>query len=271
MHFVCGLSIKEIARRTGRDRNTVRRALRVDGAAEVSRAPAAVEAGSVQGGDPPAAREDPRLPGQRVRELIEPLGYPGGKTILDDYLREVRPLFAPPPRTFQRTVYRPGEVCQFDLWEPSRRGRGRASRAAPRLGGRRVSGLLARGRGRAGLLQGDAGPALGHRALSVVAGRAAGARWSGIARPASTAAADARRPSSPRSAASCGSAGGSASRPIRRPRASSSACRAIWRPTSSAAGRFANERDYQLQLDGWFDEGQRADAQDAALPARSTG
>jgi hypothetical protein len=32
----------------------------------------------------------------------------------------VRPLFAPPPRTFQRTRYRPGEICQFDLWEPSR-------------------------------------------------------------------------------------------------------------------------------------------------------
>jgi Integrase core domain len=30
----------------------------------------------------------------------------------------VRPLFAPPPRTFQRTLYRPGEICQFDLWEP---------------------------------------------------------------------------------------------------------------------------------------------------------
>jgi hypothetical protein len=44
-------------------------------------------------------------------ELIEPLGYTGSKTILDDYLREVRPLFAPPPRTFQRTAYRPGEVC----------------------------------------------------------------------------------------------------------------------------------------------------------------
>ena len=27
-------------------------------------------------------------------------------------------MFAPPPRTFQRTVYRPGEICQFDLWEP---------------------------------------------------------------------------------------------------------------------------------------------------------
>jgi transposase len=50
--------------------------------------------------------------------LIAPLGFDGGKTIVDDYLREVRPLFAPPPRTFQRTVYRPGEICQFDLWEP---------------------------------------------------------------------------------------------------------------------------------------------------------
>ena len=25
-----------------------------------------------------------------------------------------------PPRTFQRTVYRSGEICQFDLWQPSR-------------------------------------------------------------------------------------------------------------------------------------------------------
>ena len=23
-----------------------------------------------------------------------------------------------PPRTYQRTVYRPGEICQFDLWQP---------------------------------------------------------------------------------------------------------------------------------------------------------
>jgi transposase len=60
-------------------------------------------------------RRDPRLPGVRVRELIEPSGFVGGKTIVDDYLREVRPLFLR-PRTFQRTVYRPGGVCQFDLW-----------------------------------------------------------------------------------------------------------------------------------------------------------
>ena len=54
----------------------------------------------------------------RVRELLEPLGCTAGKTVVDDYLREVRPLFARPARTFQRTLYRPGEVCQFDVWQP---------------------------------------------------------------------------------------------------------------------------------------------------------
>ena len=50
---------------------------------------------------------------------------------MDDYLREVRPLFLA-PRTFQRTVYRPGEICQFDLWQPSREvpvGHGQTRRA----------------------------------------------------------------------------------------------------------------------------------------------
>jgi hypothetical protein len=61
--------------------------------------------------------EDPNLPGVRVGELIEPLGWDGGKTILDDYLREIRPLFQT-TRTTQRTIYRPGEICQFDVWEP---------------------------------------------------------------------------------------------------------------------------------------------------------
>ncbi len=64
-------------------------------------------------------REEPRLPGTRVRGLVSEQGYDGGKTILDDYLREVRRLFLPRARTFQRTSYRPGALCQFDLWEPS--------------------------------------------------------------------------------------------------------------------------------------------------------
>ena len=119
-HFVRGVSIKELARRFGVDRNTVRRALRSDRPPAYSRAPAASKLDPFRDEIHRLLREDPRLRGVRVRELIEPLGFDGGKTIVDDYLREVRPLFCAPRRTFQRTVYRPGEICQFDLWEPSR-------------------------------------------------------------------------------------------------------------------------------------------------------
>jgi transposase len=119
MHFVGGVSIKEIARRTGRDRNTIRRALRSSEPPVYHRMPRPAKLDPFKAEIHRLLGEDAGLPGQRIRELIEPLGYAGGKTILDDYLREVRPLFRPPPRTFQRTVYRPGEVCQFDLWEPS--------------------------------------------------------------------------------------------------------------------------------------------------------
>jgi hypothetical protein len=45
------------------------------------------------------------------------LGYAGGKTVFDDFVREVRPRFQV-RRTFQRTIYRPGELVQCDLWEP---------------------------------------------------------------------------------------------------------------------------------------------------------
>jgi transposase len=119
VRFVAGLSIKEIARRTGRDRNTIRRALRSSEPPGYRRAPAVSKLDPFREEIHRLLRADPKLPGQRVRELIEPLGYAGSKTILDDYLRELRPLFCPPPRTFQRTIYRPGGFCQFDLCEPS--------------------------------------------------------------------------------------------------------------------------------------------------------
>ncbi|WP_028064687.1 hypothetical protein [Solirubrobacter soli] len=53
---------------------------------------------------------EPTLPAMRVREELEKLGYGGRKTILDELLRELRPRFARPPRSFQRTRYRPGEL-----------------------------------------------------------------------------------------------------------------------------------------------------------------
>jgi transposase len=119
MHLVAGLSIKEIARRTGRDRNTVRKALRSSEPPRYRRAPRPSKLDPFKPELHRLLRDDPSLPGKRIRELIEEQGYEGGKTIVDDYLRELRPLFTP-RRAYQRTVYRPGELCQFDLWEPSR-------------------------------------------------------------------------------------------------------------------------------------------------------
>jgi transposase len=120
LYFVRRLSIKEIVRRTGHGRNTIRRALRSSEAPRYRRPPRPSKLDPFREEVHQLLRADPRLPGKRVRELLEEQGYVGGKTILDDYLREVRPLFLPRPRTFQRTSYRPGALCQFDLWEPSR-------------------------------------------------------------------------------------------------------------------------------------------------------
>jgi hypothetical protein len=46
--------------------------------------------------------EEPKLSGVRILEEIQALGYRGGKTILDDLLRELRPRYLPPSRSFQR-------------------------------------------------------------------------------------------------------------------------------------------------------------------------
>ena len=120
LYLVKRLSIKEIARRTGHGRNTIRRALRSGEPPQYRRPPRPSKLDPFRDEVHRLLRADPRLPGKRVRELLEEQGYAGSKTILDDYLREVRPLFLPRPRTFQRTSYRPGALCQFDLWEPSR-------------------------------------------------------------------------------------------------------------------------------------------------------
>jgi transposase len=116
-HFVRGVSIKELARRTGLSRNTVRVALRAPGPPRYQRSSAGSKLDPFKPEIRRLLRGEPAMTGQRIRELIAPLGVEGGKTIVDDYLREVRPLFVT-PRTYQRTVYRPAEICQFDLWEP---------------------------------------------------------------------------------------------------------------------------------------------------------
>jgi transposase len=119
-HFVGGKSIKQLARASGLSRNTIRRALRSDRPPSYQRAPQSRVLDPFKDEIQRLLREDPKLPGVRVRELLAPLGCTAGKTVVDDYLREVRPLFLPPARSFQRTVYRPGEIVQFDVWQPRR-------------------------------------------------------------------------------------------------------------------------------------------------------
>jgi transposase len=121
MAKVEGLSQREIHRRTGAHRDTIRRALASD--EPPSYGPRPKRPSKV---DPfltaicELLDEEPALSGVRILEEIQGLGYDGGKTILDELLRELRPRYLPPPRSFQRTVYRPGELAQFDLTEPLR-------------------------------------------------------------------------------------------------------------------------------------------------------
>ena len=86
-HFVRGVSIKELARRTGMSRNTIRAALRSATAPRYSRTSAVSKLDPFKDEIHRLLQQDPLMPGQRVRELIAPLGFDGGKTIVDDYLR----------------------------------------------------------------------------------------------------------------------------------------------------------------------------------------
>ncbi len=118
MSRVEGLSQREISKRTGLHRNTISRALSSD--APPSYTPRPKPASKL---DPYREEieallgENPTLSGVRILEEIRALGYSGGKTILNDHLADIRPRFQPPPRTYQRTTYRPGELAQIDLME----------------------------------------------------------------------------------------------------------------------------------------------------------
>jgi transposase len=118
LHFVRGLSIHEIHRRTGLHRETVRRAIKSDKPPRYERASKGSKLDPFKDEVHRLLEKDAKLPGVVVREKLEALGFKGSKTIVDDYLREVRPLHLR-TRTHQRTIYRPGELCQFDVWEPS--------------------------------------------------------------------------------------------------------------------------------------------------------
>lgn len=114
LHFAEGWAIKRIARELGVARNTVRAAVRSDRPPGYARAPA----GSVVDAVEPEIRRllqvDPAMPATVIAERI---GWDRGLTVLRERVRELRPVFAPVDPV-QRTSYVPGELAQFDLWEP---------------------------------------------------------------------------------------------------------------------------------------------------------
>jgi transposase len=108
------MPIKAIARRLGVGRNTVRRALAADGPPRYQRP----GRGSIVDAVEPQIRELlaswPTMPATVIAERI---GWDRSLTVLEDRVRELRPLFVPPdPAT--RTEYRAGELAQCDLWFP---------------------------------------------------------------------------------------------------------------------------------------------------------
>jgi transposase len=117
LHGVEQLSIREISRRTGLHRKTVRRALAATVPPRYSRPEAVSKVDPFKDWICEQLAVDPRIASQRLREMAGEIGYEGGKSIFDDYVREVRPRFVV-ARTFRRTIYRPGELVQCDLWEP---------------------------------------------------------------------------------------------------------------------------------------------------------
>jgi transposase len=114
LHHAEGMGIKAIARRLGVARNTVRDAIRSGEPPRYERA----GRGSLVDAFEPRIREllgeFPEMPATVIAERV---GWPHSMTVLKDRVRELRPLFRPPDPC-QRTLYLPGELAQWDLWQP---------------------------------------------------------------------------------------------------------------------------------------------------------
>ncbi len=114
LHRAEKMSIKAIAARLGIARNTVRAALRSQAPPKYERARTGSAVDMVDARIRELLAEFPTMPATVIAERI---GWERGMTILNERVRELRPLFVPPDPV-QRTSYRPGELIQWDLWQP---------------------------------------------------------------------------------------------------------------------------------------------------------
>jgi transposase len=114
LHRAEGVAIKEIVRRLGISRNTVRKALASDEPPKYQRK----SRGSIVDPFVPEIHkllvDSPRMPATVIAERI---GWERSMTTLKDKVRELRPLYVGVDPA-DRLVHRPGEVAQMDLWFP---------------------------------------------------------------------------------------------------------------------------------------------------------
>lgn len=114
LHRAEGVPIKEIARRLGVARNTVRAALSSDRPPSYKR----VSRGSIVDRFEPQIRallaEWPRMPGPVIAERI---GWPHSMAPLRKRLAQIRPEYVGIDPV-DRVSYEPGQVAQYDLWFP---------------------------------------------------------------------------------------------------------------------------------------------------------
>jgi len=107
------MSIREIARQTGHDRNTIRKYLRTG------------ELPRPKPGPPRGSKLDPfkehvtarmaqgLLNANRLLEELRAMGYTGGKTVLKDFMKPLRP--PPKPAAVLRFETAPGEQAHVDF------------------------------------------------------------------------------------------------------------------------------------------------------------
>lgn len=114
LHRAEKMGVRAIARHLGIARNTVRDALRSNGPPRYERAGTGSIVDEVEPAILELLRDVPTMP---ATVIAERLGWSRSMTVLRDRVAELRPLFVPPDPC-QRTSYRPGELAQFDLWQP---------------------------------------------------------------------------------------------------------------------------------------------------------
>ena len=109
-----GLSQREIARRLGISRVTVKRALVSEGPPGYERGPRSSGFDVFEAQVMLLLRDFPRMP---VTVIAQRLGWPGSITNFRRHVRGLRPLLAPVDPA-DRLEYDPGDQCQCDLWFP---------------------------------------------------------------------------------------------------------------------------------------------------------